>query len=78
MKVLIFGPGLDGSMNVTISGPADIVISNIRSITATDKTPGVAFDAAVSPVAALGARTVTLRATNDDITTFTGGLEVIP
>ena len=78
MKVLLFGPGLDGSMTVTIGGPQDIAISNIRSITATDKTPGIAFDAAVSSSAALGARSVILRTANDDITTFTGGLEVVP
>lgn len=65
-------------MQVSISGPADIVISNIRTIRSTTDTPGVAFTAAVSPDAAVGARTVILRATNDDITTFTGGLEVVP
>src|SRR5207245_2896011 len=31
--VLLFGPGLNGSMQVTSSGPADIAISNIQSIT---------------------------------------------
>ena len=78
MKVLLFGPGLDGSMTVTVGGPADITVSNIRPVTATDKTPGIAFDATVSSLAALGARTVILQATNNDITTFTGGLEVVP
>ena len=76
--VLLFGPGLDASMQVTITGPSDIVVSNIRSIQSTTNTPGIAFSAAVSSDAALGARTVILRATNDDITTFSGGLEVLP
>ncbi len=65
-------------MQVTITGPADIVISDIHSIRSTTDTPGIAFSAAVSADAALGARTVILRATNDDITTFSGGLEVQP
>jgi hypothetical protein len=78
MKVLLFGPGLDGSMTVSIGGPADISFTNIRSITATDKTPGIAFDATVNSSAALGARTVILTTTNGDVTTFTGGLEVVP
>lgn len=78
MKVLLFGPGLSGAMTVTISGPADIAVSNVRSITSVDGTSGVAFDAAVSAGAALGARTVRLRSPHDDITTFTGCLEVLP
>jgi hypothetical protein len=65
-------------MQVSITGPADITVSNIESITSTTGTPGIAFTAAVSSDAALGARTVILRATNDDITTFSGGLEVLP
>lgn len=76
--VLLFGPGLDGSMQVTITGPADIVVSNIQSIQSTKNVPGIAFTAAVSSDAALGARTVILQATNEDITTFAGGLEVVP
>jgi hypothetical protein len=74
--VLLFGPGLSGSMQVTISGPGDIDITNIQSITATDNTPGISFTAAVAGNAAPGARTVLLRNSKDDITTFTGGLEV--
>jgi hypothetical protein len=76
--VLMFGPGLSSSMQISITGPPDIVISDVRSIKSTSGTPGVAFTAAVGSDAALGARTVILRATNDDITTFTGGLEVLP
>jgi hypothetical protein len=74
--VLLFGPGLNGNMQVTISGPGDIAITNIQSITSTDNTPGVSFTAAVAANAALGARTVLLRDSKDDITSFTGGLEV--
>ncbi len=78
MEVLLFGQGLNGSMQITISGPNDIAVSNIRAIQSTSGTPGVAFDAAVSGNAALGARTVALKGTNNDVTTFTGGLEVMP
>jgi len=78
MQVILFGPGLSGSMQVSINGPADIAISNVQSITATDGTPGVSFVAAVSGTAALGARSVVLQNTQNDITTFTGGLEVVP
>ena len=75
--VLLFGPGLNGNMRVTISGPGDITVTNIQGITsAKDNTPGVSFTAAVASNAALGARTVLLRDSNDDITSFTGGLEV--
>ena len=60
----------------SISGPGDITVTNIQSITATDKTPGVSFTAAVAANAALGARTVLLRDLKDDITSFTCGFEV--
>jgi hypothetical protein len=78
MRVLLFGPGLNSAMQVTVAGPKDITITNMQSITATDNTPGVAFTASVAGNAALGARTVYLRNTNGDVTSFTGGLEVIP
>ncbi|MEO5936830.1 MAG: hypothetical protein ABIP81_06425 [Terriglobales bacterium] len=78
MKVILFGRELNGSLQVTIGGPPDITISNVRSISSTGGTPGIAFDAAVSSGAAVGARTVYLRSANDDITAFAGGLEVIP
>ena len=77
-QVLLFGTGLSGSMQISVSGPSDISISGLQSIKATDGTPGVAFTASVSPSAALGARTVILQDANNNITTFTGGLEVIP
>ena len=78
MTVILFGPGLSGDMTVTISGPNDIVVSNPTTIHATDNTPGIAFTAVVSPTAALGARTVLLKDSSNDVTSFTGGLEVIP
>jgi hypothetical protein len=78
MKVVLFGRALSGALTVTIGGPQDIAISNVRSVTATDGTAGIAFDAAASGSAALGARTVFLRSANNDITAFAGGLEVVP
>ena len=76
--IVLFGPGLSGSMSVSISGPQDVGISNIRSVQAKDGTPGMAFDAVVGSSTATGARTVYLKAANNDVTAFTGGLEVLP
>ena len=78
MRILLFGPGLDGNMKVTVAGPPDITISELQSVQATDNTPGIGFTAAVAGNAALGARTVYLKSANGDITSFAGGLEVIP
>ena len=77
-RIVMFGPGLNGSMQVSMLGPAGITVSDIISITATDKTPGISFIATVAADAALGARTVVLQNAKGDITTFTGGLEVVP
>lgn len=77
MSVLLFGPGLSSGMTITISGPNDITVSNATTIRSTGNVPGVAFTATVSPTAALGARTVILEDGNQDVTTFTGGLEVV-
>ena len=77
-RVLLFGPGLNADMKVTIRGPSDITVSNVTSIKSTNNTSGIAFTASVSSAAALGARTVVLQNTQGDITTFTGGLEVAP
>jgi hypothetical protein len=77
--VILFGPGLTGVTNVSISGqPNDFIVTNVVNRNATDGTPGVQFQVSVSLTAALGARSVVLRATNGDTTTFTGGLEVLP
>lgn len=77
-RVLMFGPGLNGNMKVTISGAPGITVTNITSITATDNTPGISFTATVATNAALGARTVSLQNAQGDVTTFTGGMEVVP
>jgi len=76
--IVLFGAGLSGGMSVTISGPQDIGVSNVRSVQAKDGMAGVAFDAVIGSSTALGARTVYLKAANNDITAFAGGLEVQP
>ena len=76
--LLIFGAGLSGNEQIAISGPSDITISNPQSIMSTTSIPGIAFQAAVSSSAALGARTVIVTDSHGDIATFTGGLEVTP
>ena len=78
MRILLFGPGLNSQMQVVVAGPSDITVSNVQSTQATDKTPGLAFFAAVAGNAALGARTIYLKNPNGDVTSFAGGLEVIP
>jgi hypothetical protein len=78
MRILLFGPGLDGQMQVRIGGPSDITVTNITGVQATDNTPGISFIATASGNAALGARTVFLQNTSGDVTSFTGGLEVVP
>lgn len=75
-QVLMFGPGLNGNLQVAISGPNDIGISNIQGITSTKGTPGVEFVITVPGSAAIGARTVFLTNASGAVTTFTGGLEV--
>lgn len=77
-RVLLFGPGLDGSMQVKIVGAPGITVSGITSIKATDNTPGISFVATVAPNAAPGGRTVWLQTAQGDVTTFTSGLEVVP
>jgi hypothetical protein len=79
--VLIFGQGISSTMDISFSGPNDITVvaGSVVGVTSSgNNTPGIQFGINVPSNAALGARTVILRATNDDITTFTGGLEVIP
>ena len=78
VHVLLFGPGLSGNMQVRLSGPSDYSISNQQTITSTQNTPGIEFDISVGSSAALGGRTVILTDANNNVTTFTGGLEVIP
>ncbi len=76
--VTMYGPGLSASMKVTITGPPDITVGALTGITATDGTPGVQFPITLTGSTALGARTVVMQDPNNDITTFTGGLEVVP
>jgi hypothetical protein len=80
MTVLMFGTGLSASMTISVSGPNDLTVSNPKSIQSTDNPPlpGVAFTLAATPTASLGARTVILQDTRNNVTTFTGGLQVIP
>jgi len=78
MRVLLFGPGLAGDMKITIGGPQDISVTNIQGVHATDNTPGIAFTASAAGNASLGARTVFLQSAGGDVTSFAGGLEVIP
>lgn len=75
--VLVFGTGLGGTLKVFLSGPNDIGISNIIGIKSTKGTAGVEFDVTVPASAAPGARTVFLEDASGNITTFTGGLEVL-
>jgi len=77
-RIVLFGAGLSGDMTPTIRGPSDIIIEAIQSIVATDNTPGIAFIVTVDPNAALGCRTVVLTNPNGDVTTFAGGIEVVP
>jgi len=74
--IVLFGTGLSGDMSVTLSGPNDIGMSNTHSVQAKDGTPGIAFDVVIGSTSAMGARTVYLKAANNDVTAFTGGLEV--
>ena len=76
--ILMFGPGLNGNMQVQLSGPQDYTVANKSSIMSTDNTPGIEFDLTLNGGAALGARTVILTDSNNNVTTFTGGLEVLP
>jgi hypothetical protein len=74
--IILFGPGITGDLTVTLSGPGDITVSNPRTIKSTNGTSGIAFDVNIPANAAPGARTVFLRSSNNDITAFTGGLEI--
>jgi hypothetical protein len=77
--VIVFGTGLNTSMKASFSGPGDIAVGPLQSVTfQKSNTPGLSFTATIPSNAALGARTLILRDTKNDITTFTGGLEVVP
>ncbi len=74
--VLMFGPGLNGKLSVSVFGPQDLTIANVVGIKATDGTPGVQFDVTVNSNATPSARTVVLQDSSGNVTTFTGGLEI--
>jgi hypothetical protein len=77
--VIIAGTGLNTSMKASFSGPADITIGPLQSVTFQGgKGTGLSFPATIGPNAALGARTLILQDAKNDITTFAGGLEVVP
>jgi hypothetical protein len=77
--VLISGPGISATSTVRISGPGDIIVTDQGGITdgTTHKPiPGIRITLNVPPNATLGLRTVFI-ITGNDMTTFTGGLEVV-
>ncbi len=76
--VLVFGTGLNVNMKASFSGPSDITIGPLQPVNFQGGGTGVSFTATVASNAALGARTLILQNANNDITTFTGGLEVVP
>jgi len=77
--IALIGDGLTTDMSIAISGPADIVIdaTSVKGFTATNGKPGLSFEAAISSSAVPGARTILLKNAQSDITSFTGGLEVV-
>jgi len=89
-NVFLCGPGLSGNMQVFIGGSSfastvnDLTIAPNSTVdtscTRSDGTTlaGVKFAVNVNASAVPGARTIYLQAPNNDITTFTGGLEVVP
>ena len=76
--VTMFGPGLTAGMKVSITGPGDISVGSLTAITAQDGTPGLQFPITLTGSTALGARTVVMQDAKNDVTTFSGGLEVVP
>jgi hypothetical protein len=84
VTVLLFGPGLSANnvshvnaIGIGGSGDVTVVPNSVNGLTASDgTTTGISFAINVAPNAVLGPRTVFLVAGND-MTTFTGGLEVV-
>jgi hypothetical protein len=74
--VLLFGKGLGSDLTISVLGPNDVSITNIRSIKSTSGLSGVQFTVDVNSNAAPGARTVLLQDAQGHMTTFTGGLEI--
>ena len=76
--LLIAGPGITASTQVSVTGPSpsDITLGTTTFLSGT--VPALQLTVSVSSTAALGARTVILKNSNNDIAAFAGGLEVIP
>jgi hypothetical protein len=73
--ILIFGKGLTGTPTLSISGPADVSITNQQSVKSTDGTPGIEFQITVGSGAAVGARTLSVKQ-DPDASAFVGGIEI--
>jgi hypothetical protein len=76
--ITTFGPGLSSTMKVSITGPNDILVGALTQVTAQDGTPGVQIPITLTGNTALGARTLVMQNSKNDVTTFSGGLEVVP
>ena len=76
--ITTFGPGLSSTMKVSITGPNDITVGTLVQVTAQDGTPGVQIPVTLTGSTALGARTLVMQNSKNDVTTFSGGLEVVP
>ena len=78
--VLISGTGIGSTSSVRISGPGDVTVNGalrpLHDATTGAVVPGLAMDLIVAPNAQIGPRTVFIT-TGNDMTTFTGGLEVV-
>lgn len=82
--IALIGDGLSKNnvvsiSSITISGPSDITVdsSSIKGFTTDNGKQGLSFRATIGSNAVLGARTVLLKNPQSDITSFTGGLEVV-
>lgn len=77
-NVFLFGSGLDKVATISVSGN-DLTLEGAQVIPASGgNPPGVQVLVTVPGGATLGLRTIYLTDSNNDVTTFTGGLEVIP
>jgi hypothetical protein len=80
-SVFLCGTGFAGNLQVSISGPGDITVGTPQLITClsgSTQTSGIQFPVNVSAGASLGGRTVLVTNSQQDMTAFAGGLEVIP
>jgi len=75
--LLIAGPGITASTQVIVTGPSPSDITLGTPTFNSGTIPALQLTISVSSTAALGARTVILKNSNNDIAAFAGGLEVI-